>query len=57
MLQLKLGLADDGRMLAIAYENSGEDIIVRDVEVVADEAEAGKWFTKIAVERPWVERQ
>lgn len=56
-LMLKVGYAVDGRMLAIAYEMSGEDTLVQDVEVVKDEAEARAWFEKVSVEKPWIERQ
>lgn len=56
-LRLKIGFADDGRMLAIAYEESGEDIIVQDAEVVKDEEEAWAWFAVVSAQRPWIERQ
>ena len=54
--RLRIGRANDGRMLAIAYEVSGEDVIVLDVEVVKDETEASTWFEKVRVEKPWVNR-
>ena len=56
-LLLKVGYADDGRMLAIAYEMSGEDTLVQDVEVVKDITEARIWFAKVSLEKPWIERQ
>ena len=56
-VQLQFGSTDDGRKLAIAFEMRGEDIVVLDVEVVGDKAEADEWFARVKLERPWEERQ
>lgn len=56
-LFLKIGTASDGKTCAIAYTKPAADkIVVLDIEIVADEAEANAWFARISVERPWEQR-
>ncbi len=57
MLKLKVGSAEDGRLLAIAFDEPLDDFItVLSVEVVKDKAAALAWFAEVSVTQPWIDR-
>jgi hypothetical protein len=53
---LQVGRDSRGRLLALAYAEYGEDIVVLDGEVVKDEREAHAWFERVKVEKPWLNK-
>lgn len=57
---LTTGPDGQGRLLAVCSRGSPQkgdrDVIVLDVEIVRDEAEARAWFERVLIERPWEAR-
>lgn len=55
-LKLRIGLTEDGLLLAVIYREVGDVITVLDMEVVDSVQEGEDWFSIASDVRPWEHR-
>ena len=56
MVLFMMGVNSQGFLFALAFITTGEDVWVLDIENVSSEEEGRKWFEKVRIEQPWVDR-